>query len=124
MKGYVWKEGMPSEEEAEGAYWERNMLALQYAKRVNELMKLSFNAMHLAVPVESRCGWYYDDENNWDGWHRVISLDGGEICFHIPDDFDIGNLPEIIPNWDGHTTKEKWDRVAAVNGCDPLEWKE
>ena len=89
MFGYVWKDGMSPEEEANGAYWERNMLALRYAD-----------------------GWYYDTENNWDGWHRVLSLDGGKMCFHIPDSFDVGNLPQIKKSYDGHTTREKWDRVA------------
>jgi hypothetical protein len=89
MKGYVWQEGMSVEDSKNGAYWERNMLALRYAD-----------------------GWYYDTDNNWDGWRRVLSLDNGKMCFHIPDEFDVGNLQEIKPNWDGHTTQEKWDNVA------------
>ena len=83
-----WDDGMSDRETAELAYWERNMLALRYAD-----------------------GWYNDVENNWDGWKRVLSLDGGKMCFHIPDDFEVGRLKEIEPNWDGHTTEEKWERV-------------
>jgi hypothetical protein len=82
------------------AYWERNMLALRYAD-----------------------GWYFDDiEDNtyladgypvarYEGWRRVLSLDGGKMTFHVPDDFDVGNLPQISRNWDGHTTEEKWRRI-------------
>lgn len=95
---------MSVEETKDLAYWERNMLALRYAD-----------------------GWYRDmidapDANYYDGfadsivpryqgWTRVLSLEGGRITFHIPDSFDVGNLPLIAPNWDGHTTPEKWRRV-------------
>ena len=56
-------------------------------------------------------GWYFDVENNWEGWKRVLSLDAGKMTFHIPDDFKIGDLRQIEPNWDGHTTEEKWQRI-------------
>ena len=32
--------------------------------------------------------------------------------------FDVGNLPKIEPNWDGHTTREKWTRVAEGAGIE------
>ena len=38
------------------------------------------------------------------------------MCFHIPDDFDLGNLPQIDDDWDGHTTKEKWERMKKACG--------
>ena len=99
----TWHEGMSDKETADLAYWERNMLALRYAD-----------------------GWYNDDVLDgmaqqdpakvtygprFKGWRRVLSLQGGKITFHIPDDFDVGNLLAIVPNWDGHTTEEKWRRV-------------
>ena len=124
MNGYEWKPGTSPVDEANGAYWERNMLALDYAFRVNAVMKLAFAAMHAPVPQECLCGWFADTDNNWDGWHRVISLNGGEMCFHIPDDFDIGTLPEIEKNWDGHTTRQKWNRVAKNCGCEPIKWED
>ena len=79
---------MTAEEERDVSYAERNLLALNLAD-----------------------GWYYDLENNWNGWKRVLSCKSGKMCFHIPDDFDVGDLQEIKPNWDGHTTEEKWRRV-------------
>lgn len=88
MKIYEWNDKLSLEEQKNGAYWERNMLALYYAD-----------------------GWYYDTKNNWEGWKRVLSLGKGYFTFHIPDDFDVGILPEIKPNWDGHTTKQKWQRI-------------
>ena len=89
----VWREGLTAEEERDIAYQERNLLALKYAD-----------------------GWYYDGDNNWPGWTRVLSLDGGRMCFHIPDDFLVGNLPMIESNWDGHTTEQKWRRVLSERG--------
>ena len=124
MNGYCWKEEMTPQEESQGAYWERNMLAVKYATRMNEMLKLVFASMHAQLPDECINGWYEDTENNWEGWHRVISLDSGEICFHIPDDFDIGNLPKIKSNWDGHTTKQKWDRIAKSCGMNKLRWND
>lgn len=99
MNGYEWKEGLTPEESKNGAYWERNMVALAFAD-----------------------GWYYDKENNWDGWKRVLSCKNGTMCFHIPDDFEVGSLPEIKPNWDGHSTRQKWDRVAKEKNI-KLNWK-
>lgn len=105
-----WHEGMALEDERNLAYWERNMLALFMACEMNYIAE------------ESGCtpdnGWYYDTDNNWDGWKRVISLIDGKITFHVPDDFDMGNLlPEIKPNWDGHSTEEKWNRLKTACEC-------
>lgn len=95
MKIKVWHKDMSDKETADLAYWERNMLALRYAQ-----------------------GWYNDVQNNYPGWKRVLSLDQGRITFHIPDDFDVGDLPEIEPNWDGHTTEQKWQRIKSYR-CIP-----
>lgn len=93
MKILQWKEGLTPEQEKEVAYFERNMLALRHAD-----------------------GWYYDTDNNWDGWKRVLSLEDGRMNFHIPDDFDVGNLKQIEPKWDGHGTRNKWQRVFSIFG--------
>lgn len=91
-----WKPGMSLEEERDVGYQERNLLALRYAD-----------------------GWYYDKDNDWPGWRRVLSLDNGRMCFHIPDEFSVGNLPEVEPCWDGHSTEEKWSRVLITRGICP-----
>jgi hypothetical protein len=88
MRIRTWNPELTETEVKELAYYERNMVALRYAD-----------------------GWYYDTENNWDGWKRVLSLDGGRMTFHIPDMFNVGTLKQIEPNWDGHTTEEKWARI-------------
>ncbi len=79
------------------AYWERNMLALFLAN---------------CYPISS--GWY--KEPSYPGWTRVISILNGSITFHIPDDFEIGDLRQIEPNWDGHSTEEKWKRISRICG--------
>lgn len=85
----TWKPEMTDTESKDLAYWERNVLALHYAE-----------------------GWYEDRENNYPGWLRVLSLDGGRITFHIPDEFDVGDLVKLSsPTWDGHTTEQKWRRI-------------
>lgn len=103
----TWHKDMTDKETADLAYWERNMLALLFAD-----------------------GWYNDDifrdrdghpendarEPRYKGWRRVLSLDRGRITFHIPDDFKIGNLPQIQRNWDGHTTEQKWQLIAGRMG--------
>lgn len=103
MKILSYKEGMTEEEQKNVGYFERNMLAVLMANRENEMCD------KLGEP--RTCGWYYDTENNWEGWMRVISISNGQLTFHIPDDFEIGTLPEIEPNWDGHTTEAKWMSV-------------
>jgi hypothetical protein len=109
VKIKVWHPEMSVEETKDLAYWERNMLALRYAD-----------------------GWYNDDvidyqipgddwyvyKPRYEGWRRVLSLDMGKITFHVPDNFDVGNLPEIERNWDGHTTEQKWARIAERFGIE------
>ena len=107
MNIYVYKDGMSEKEQKDGAYWERNMLALLLATYNNVVEKEDKE-----TPTS---GWYYDTHNNWDGWKRVISIKNGTICFHIPDDFNVGDLQQIKPNWNGHTTEEKWKHV--MNMC-------
>jgi hypothetical protein len=101
VKPYTWSPDQTLEEQKNGAYWERNMLALHCAIIANESWADD--------PRRIDCGWYMHGE--WEGWSRVISLYNGQVTFHIPDDFDIGNLREIEPNWDGHTTDQKWLKV-------------
>ena len=99
------------------------MLAVKYAIKMNAMMKIVFHSLNAPVPTRSICGWYNDSDNKFKGRSRVISLDGGEICFRIPDEFDVGNLPKIKKNWDGHTEKQKWNRIASVAGMKPLIWE-
>ncbi|WP_378114999.1 hypothetical protein [Cohnella sp. GCM10012308] len=116
MKPFVWKEGMSAEETKNGAYWERNMLVLMYAALSNGIAR-----KHHIGQVDEHglpCGWYRHQPDPWPGWERVVSLEYGRFTFHVPDDFDLGNLLEIAPNWDGHKTAEKWVRAMSKVGID------
>lgn len=97
MPLYVWSPEQSIEEQKDGAYWERNMLALMLAH------------------VMPNGGWYYG-EPRYDGWSRVISIASGTFTFHVPDAFDLGTLPQIAPNWDGHTTEAKWNHAMLMCG--------
>ena len=110
----VWKEGMTAEQGKDIAYAERNILALWAATQLNRIVEEEGHYFE-------QSGWYYDTDNNWEDWKRVISLDGGKVTFHIPDDFPVGNLPQIEPNWDGHTTEEKWKRMLKECGVNVEE---
>lgn len=107
MKPYVWKEGMSEKEMCDGAYWERNLLALFLANLINSVEE--------DIEEDMSCGWY--EHGEWEGWSRVISIFDGGITFHVPDDFDLGDLRQIEPNWNNHTTEEKWTKIMEVCGC-------
>lgn len=111
MKIKVWQPTMSDKETADLAYWERNMLALRYAQGW-------YDDMIPDPPIVGVCSDSLPTQSQkwvprYTGWRRALSLENGRITFHIPDDFDVGDLRRIGPNWDGHTTEEKWQRVAA-----------
>lgn len=125
MKIPVYKEGMTSEQAKDVAYAERNILALYLAtfsnRTWNDFVALrkaegSYNSKLDAPPPSG----YYIDES-CEGYSRVISIFDGKITFHVPDSFDLGNLQKIEPNWDGHTTEEKWKRVLEKCGVEVEE---
>lgn len=111
---YVWSPDQSLAAQKNGAYWERNMLALMLAGTINSYF-------HSQGWDENYCGWYRHQGDGFDDWSRVISLNGGEITFHVPDDFDLGDLPQIEPNWDGHTTEEKWRRMMKYCGVQIIQ---
>lgn len=81
----------------DSAYDERNNVVLFLAAYANRVQKDS-------------CGYYVDTKGE-EGFTRVISLLNGKYTFHVPDSMDLGSLPLIAPNWNGHTTAEKYDRM-------------
>lgn len=92
-------------------------MALYFASYVNSVWE-NYSKVHnlrgdneKIDPEKVPCGWYVHDDESFKGWSRVISLFDGKATFHVPDDFDLGSLKQIEPNWDGHTTEEKWDRI-------------
>lgn len=121
MEPYVYRESLSLKEQLDGAYWERNMLALMLAHMLNR-QAITEQRRFYGSTIDKYnlpCGYYVHGE--WEGWSRVISLNNGEVTFHVPDDFDLGNLPRIDNNWDGHTTEEKWNRVMEKLGLKKTE---
>lgn len=112
----TWHEGMPMEAQKDLGYWERNMVALHFGVYANEAWR-TYNQLLEAQGIApddkpAPCGWYKHQGEGFEGWSRVISLFDGKVTFHVPDNFDLGTeLPEIEPNWDGHTTEYKWERI-------------
>lgn len=77
------------------AIWERNMLVLFLAKVLNLDKK------------NNGCGYYIDKKTD----STVISLCDGQVTFKVPNDFDLGTLPKIINNHDGHTNRKMWQNI-------------
>lgn len=113
-----WHEGMSEEDTKNLAYYERNMSVLYLAVYSNNVWK-DFIEYEKAKgtdvsSLESQSppsGWYADDRAEMKGWSRVISVHDGKFTVHVPDDFIMGDLPQIPNNWDGHSTADKWARV-------------
>lgn len=113
----AWHEGMTTGEEVNLAYWERNMMVMWFAVYSNKSLE-AFNLYRGAITGKELreptllSGWFEHQGEGFEGWSRVISLFGGKATFHVPDSFPISDkLPKIEPNWDGHTTEEKWNHV-------------
>jgi hypothetical protein len=112
MEIKTWHPEMTLEETKDLGYFERNALALHYADGwYNDLVHVSQTVHEGEVP-DFKAALV----PRYLGWTRVLTLDGGKITFHIPDDFDVGDLPLVAPNWDGHTTEEKWRRILEMRG--------
>lgn len=86
----------------QNVYWERNMLALLLANQTEG------------------SGWYFDQKaiDNGKLNTKVISVGYGNITFHTPNDFDMGDLTMIEPDWDGHSTAEKWENIDTMCGIE------
>ena len=96
----------------DGVYEERNNIAL--------LLALVVNDKCAQEGKDNACGWYRDDNPAMKGFSRIISLMHGRFTYHVPDNMDLGRLPIIRPNWDGHTTGEKYERIKAFAGISSL----
>lgn len=93
-------------EEKNGAYAERN-----------KLVRLIASIYPSGIKQTAIEGW----DNDWD-WCVYIDLPTGQASwhFHISEFPMFSDLPCYAGNWDGHTTEEKYERVAraALKGGD------
>ena len=86
----------------DGAYLERNQLVA--------LLSKVFPAGKKQTAIE---GWSED-------WHGCVYIDlpTGQASWHYHDSqaYLFDHLPEYQGVWDGHTTDEKYERIAAIQG--------
>jgi len=86
------------------AYAERNMCIALIAR--------------LAEMLGYNVGMKRHEGEDWeDDWRHVIFIDlpTGQLSWHLHDS-EMENFPGIVPylkEWDGHTTEEKYQRIAA-----------
>lgn len=94
-------------EAKDGAYLERN--------RVVALLARLFPSGVARTAIE---GWS-------DDWHGCVYIDlpTGQVSWHFHDShaFLFEGLPPYRGTWDGHTTQEKYERVAALRPGAPSE---
>lgn len=87
----------------DGAYLERNQLVA--------LLSKVFPAGKKQTAIE---GWSED-------WHGCVYIDlpTGQASWHYHDSqaYLFDHLPEYQGVWDGHTTDEKYERIAAIKGA-------
>jgi hypothetical protein len=91
-------------EEKNNAYWERNQLVVFLSK---------FYKSHLSLHPE-------EDEYWEDDWRNLVCvhLPTGQASWHIHDSEVkyFAHLPYEPNHWDGHTTEEKYKRLAGALG--------
>lgn len=86
------------------AHQDRNMLALAFAK--------------VCIDSGYVVGIKEDPEEN-DNWPVLfIELPTGQVSWHIPRNELIGDISQYSGCWDGHTLKEKRDRLKDFIICD------
>lgn len=105
---YQEEPGRDYRKERDAAYVERNRLVAALARLVVLNGGRAWIADHRDVEGE-----------NWDPeWRNVVFIDGptGQLSWHLHDSdvslFD--GLPRGENTWDGHTTEEKYQRVARI----------
>ena len=97
----------------DNAYSERNKLLALVCK------------MAVAMDYDVQLWRHSAEDKTWENdWRNIVAihLPTGQCTWHIHDSelhmFDW--LPRGEENWDGHTTEEKYQRVAEFNPLDPL----
>lgn len=86
----------------DGAYTERNALVCALSKLLPAHMEIH--------PFSEE----WDDD-----WRSIVFVEGptGQMTWHIHDS-EVGSFNHLLPieqhSWDGHTTEEKYERLAAL----------
>lgn len=103
---YAEEPGRDYRKERDAAYTERNRLVAALAHMIRAGHGQAWLAQH-------------EDDPNWDPeWRTIVFIEGptGQLSWHLHDSdvplFD--GLPHGENRWDGHTTPEKYERVARL----------
>jgi hypothetical protein len=112
MSAYAEEPGRDYRKERDVAYTERNRLVAALARL------LSQGPERTGPPVAWLAGHDRADAS-WDPeWRTIVFIDGptGQLSWHLHDSdvplFD--GLPRGPNSWDGHSTPEKYERVAKL----------
>lgn len=108
MSAYAEEPGRDYRKERDAAYVERNRMVAAMTRLVVKAGGRAWLADHRDVPGD-----------DWDPeWRTVVFIESeaGQLSWHLHDSdvplFD--GLPRGENTWDGHTTAEKYDRVARI----------
>jgi hypothetical protein len=76
------------------------------------------NAVVVALArMAQAAGWTVGQRNDpaSEGWPVLyIDTPEGQVSWHLPQDQMPANIPPYNGEWDGHTTDEKYDRLARL----------
>ena len=104
-KAAITKQIIQAEKAKDNAYWERNQLVA-----------------YLASEYESHMVRHPDSDKEWeDDWRWIVCIHtpAGQMTWHIHDSectkpFGFLLVEPDAEHWDGHTTEEKYARLAAL----------
>ena len=118
MTAYAEEPGRDYRKERDAAYTERNRLVAALARLLGEI----HSAEPKRWPLFWAVAWLAEHDPNdagWDPeWRTIVFIQGptGQLSWHLHDSdvplFD--GLPRGPNCWDGHTTPEKYERVARL----------
>lgn len=117
MTAYAEEPGRDYRKERDAAYTERNRLVAALARLLTDVGWPIRDVG--AAPAVAWLAEHDPADAEWDPeWRTIVFIDGptGQLSWHLHDSdvplFD--GLPRGPNSWDGHTTTEKYERVAKL----------
>lgn len=116
---YAEEPGRDYRKERDAAYTERNQLVAALARILPKTLAHREWAIPKDAPAIAWLAEHDPTDAGWDpGWRTIVFIEGptGQLSWHLHDSdvplFD--GLPRGPNSWDGHTTPEKYERVARL----------
>lgn len=105
---------MSEQKTLDEVYHDRNLLALAFAEAVRYLQ------LERPGSCQYRAGWRPDRGDDADAgeWAIVqVRLPTGQVSWHVPRELvEETDLPPATEQWDGHSRKEKNERLSEYLG--------